>query len=138
MMRWQLRLRGTQYTTVKGNTTVSGVATGTIDNLPMGAYLILIEGGTHVYKPSAVNIVPTYNEETEEWVMDNPKVQVKSSPMPFDKTVNEDNNDGHEKDKSDQGAIGSTVNFALRAVCLSIRRMPLPNSTRSVILCPKG
>lgn len=101
--------------TVKGNTTVSGVATGTIDNLPMGAYLILIEGGTHVYKPSAVNIVPTYNEETEEWVMDNPKVQVKSSPMPFDKTVNEDNNDGHEKDKSDQGAIGSTVNFDLRA-----------------------
>lgn len=47
--------------------------------------------------------------------MDNPKVQVKSSPMPFDKTVNEDNNDGHNKDESDQGAIGSTVNFDLRA-----------------------
>lgn len=101
--------------TAQGNTTVTGDATGTIANLPMGAYLILIEGGTHVYKPSAVNIVPTYNEETKEWVMDNPTVQVKSSPMPFDKTVNEDNNDGHEKDKSDQGAIGSTVNFDLRA-----------------------
>lgn len=98
---------------VKGNTTVIGATTGTIDNLPMGAYLILIEGGTHVYKPSAVNIVPTYNEETKEWVMYNPTVDVKSSPMPFDKTVNEESNEN--KDVSDQGAIGSTVNFDLRA-----------------------
>lgn len=100
---------------VKGNTTVIGATTGTIDNLPMGAYLILIEGGTHVYKPSAVNIVPTYNEETKEWVMDNPTVDVKSSPMPFDKTVNENKKDGHDENVSDQGAIGSTVNFDLRA-----------------------
>lgn len=100
--------------TAQGNTTVTGVATGTIANLPMGAYLILIEGGTRVYKPSAVNIVPKY-EETTGWTMDNPTVEVKSSPMPFDKTVNEDNNDGHNKDESDQGAIGSTVNFDLRA-----------------------
>lgn len=101
--------------TPQGNTTVTGATTGTIANLPMGAYLILIEGGTHVYKPSVVNIVPTYNEETEEWVMNNPTVEVKSSPMPFDKTVNEKVEDGHDENVSDQGAIGSTVNFDLRA-----------------------
>lgn len=101
--------------TPQGNTTVTGAASATINNLPMGAYLILIEGGMRVYKPSAVNIVPTYNEETKEWVMDNPTVDVKSSQMPFDKTVNEDNKDDHDKDVSDQGAIGSTVNFNLRA-----------------------
>lgn len=99
----------------QGDTTVTGTDSATINNLPMGAYLILIEGGTHVYKPSVVNIVPTYNEETKEWVMDNPTVDVKSSPMPFDKTVNEDKKDDHDKDVSDQGAIGSTVNFDLRA-----------------------
>lgn len=100
--------------TAQGNTTVTGAATGTIDNLPMGAYLILIEGGTHVYKPSVVNIVPKY-EETTGWTMDNPTVEVKSSPMPFDKTVNEEVEDGHDENVSDQGAIGSTVNFDLRA-----------------------
>lgn len=99
----------------QGDTTVTGADSATINNLPMGAYLILIEGGTHVYKPSVVNIVPTYNEETEEWVMNNPTVEVKSSPMPFDKTVNEKVKDGHDKNVSDQGAIGSTVNFDLRA-----------------------
>lgn len=97
------------------NTTVTGAASATINNLPMGAYLILIEGGMRVYKPSAVNIVPTYNEEAKEWVMDNPRVQVKSRSMPFDKTVNEDKKDDHDEDISDQGAIGSTVNFDLRA-----------------------
>lgn len=100
--------------TPQGNTTVTGATTGTIANLPMGAYLILIEGGTHVYKPSVVNIVPKY-EETTGWTMDNPTVEVKSSPMPFDKTVNEEVEDGHDENVSDQGAIGSTVNFDLRA-----------------------
>lgn len=101
--------------TAQGDIAVTGIESATIKNLQMGAYLILIEGGTHVYRPSAVNIVPTYNETTMEWTMYNPTVDVKSSPMPFDKTVNEDKNDGHDKDKSDQGAIGSTVNFNLRA-----------------------
>lgn len=105
---------GTISLTAKWNTTVTGAALATINNLPMGAYLILIEGGTHVYKPSAVNIVPTYNEDTKEWTMVNPTVEVKSSPMPFDKTVNEVEDD-HNKNVSDQGAIGSTVNFDLRA-----------------------
>lgn len=100
--------------TPQGNTTVTGAEQVTINNLPMGAYLILIEGDTHVYKPSAVNIVPKY-EETTGWTMYNPTVVVKSSPMPFDKTVNEEVEDGHNENVSDQGAIGSTVNFDLRA-----------------------
>lgn len=99
----------------QGNITVTGIESATIENLPMGAYLILIEGGMRVYKPSAVNIVPKYNEDTKEWTMVNPTVEVKSSPMPFDKTVNEGENDGHDKELSDQDAIGSTVNFDLRA-----------------------
>lgn len=105
---------------IKGGTitlTASGtcIGSGTIDNLPMGGYLILVENGMKVYRPSAVNIVPAYNETTQEWEMSTSALKVKYSDMTMDKTINEDQtNDDHDKDVSDQAGIGETVNFDLR------------------------
>lgn len=105
---------------IKGGTitlTASGTCTGsdTIDNLPMGGYLILVENGMKVYRPSAVNIVPAYNETTQEWEMSTSALKVKYSDMTMDKTVNEDQTDDrHDKDAWDQAEIGETVNFDLR------------------------
>lgn len=80
----------------------------TIENLPMGAYLILVENGLKIYRPSAVNIVPTYNENTELWEMVTSELTVKASEPTIVKTVN------GEK-KLDQGSIGDTVSYTLVA-----------------------
>lgn len=76
---------------------------GTISPLPMGGYLILVENGMKVYRPSAVNIEPVYDEKTGEWTMSTSTLAVKASDMTMDKTVN-----------SDQVEIGEEVNFDLR------------------------
>ncbi len=106
---------------IKGKTvTLSAAGTcsgsGTIAGLPMGGYLILIENGMKVYRPSAVNIVPEYDETEQVWKMTAPTVQIKSSEPSIDKKVNEDvTTDGHDADVSDTGAIGNTVNYDIRA-----------------------
>lgn len=95
----------------------SRTGNGTISDLPMGGYLILVENGMKVYRPSAVNIEPEYsgNENTGEWTMSTSTLAVKYSDMTMDKTINEDQtNDDHDKDVSDQAGIGETVNFDLR------------------------
>lgn len=55
---------------------VTRTGNGTIGSLPMGGYLILIENGMKVYRPSAVNVVPVYSDSAKEWQMNNPTVQV--------------------------------------------------------------
>ncbi len=106
---------------IKGGTvTLSAAGTcsgsGTISDLSMGGYLILIENGMKVYRPSAVNIVPEYDETEQVWKMTAPTVQIKSSEPSIDKKVNEDvTTDGHNADVSDTGAIGNTVNYDIRA-----------------------
>ena len=97
---------------IKGGTvtlTAAGSCTGsgTISNLPMGGYLILIENGMKVYRPSAVNIVPVYDETENTWKMTTPTVEIKSSEPSIDKTVNEA--------ATSTGAIGDTVNYDIRA-----------------------
>lgn len=88
----------------------------TIGSLPMGGYLILIENGMKVYRPSAVNVVPVYSDSAKEWQMSDPTVQVKASEIGITKTINEDvKNDGHNPSVSDNGAIGDKVNYDLRA-----------------------
>lgn len=91
----------------------SCTGSGTISGLEMGGYLILIENGMKVYRPSVVNIVPEHKDGA--WVMTSPSVTVKSSEPGIDKTVNEDNkSDSHNPDVSDSGAMGDTFNFDLR------------------------
>lgn len=101
--------------TAAGSCTADEAGTGVISNLPMGGYLILVENGIKVYRPSAVNIVPEY-DETEGWKMGTSVLIVKASEPTIEKTVNEDNaDDGHDASTSDKGAIGDQVGFDLRA-----------------------
>ena len=109
--------------TAAGSCTGSGNITG----LLMGNYLILIENGMKVYRPSAVNLVPQWNETSKEWEMTSPAtITVKASEPSLDKSINEDIADGHPTGKgdvsttgniigSDNASIGDTINFDLRA-----------------------
>lgn len=109
--------------TAAGSCTGSGNITG----LLMGNYLILIENGMKVYRPSAVNLVPQWNETSKEWEMTSPTpVTVKASEPSLDKSINEGVDDGHPTGKgsvstagniigSDNASIGDTIYFDLRA-----------------------
>ena len=104
----------------------SRVGSGDITDLLMGNYLILIENGMKVYRPSAVNLVPQWNEPSKKWEMTSPAmITVKASEPSLDKSINEDS-DGHPTGKgtvsttdnitgSDNASIGDTINFDLRA-----------------------
>lgn len=99
----------------------------TIDGLAMGNYLVLIEGGMKVYRPSAVNLVPEWKEVdgTSEWVLSDATVELKSSDLTLTKQVY----DGEITTGPDaptpawgetaQVAIDDTVTFKLTA--------PVPN-----------
>lgn len=76
----------------------------TISDLEMGNYLVLIEGGMKVYRPSAVNLVPEWDDGTNEWNMSTPVVKLKASEPALTKTVSDT-----------QVAIGDTVTYTLVA-----------------------
>ena len=81
---------------------------GNIEGLTMGNYLILIENGMKVYRPSAVNLVPTWNTTNSAWEMTTPVVvEVKFSELTIAKTVNDK--------AADNASIGDTVNFKIEA-----------------------
>lgn len=105
----------------------------TIDGLAMGNYLVLIEGGMKVYRPSAVNLVPEWKEVdgTSEWVLSDATVELKSSDLTLTKQVY----DGEITTGPDaptpawgetaQVAIDDTVTFKLTA--------PVPNYPENVL-----
>lgn len=92
--------------TAAGTSTTDDGGAATLSGLTMGNYLILIENGMKVYRPSAVNLVPEWDDENEEWVMTSPAaVTLKSSEPGIDKEVN-----GEEKDET---FIGDTVSYVI-------------------------
>ena len=102
-----IALTATSSQTVQG----SGIqpVSASINNLDMGNYLVLIEGGMKVYRPSAVNLVPEWKKtsespETWEWVLETANVELKSSEPALTKTVSDT-----------QVAIGDTVTYTLVA-----------------------
>ena len=81
----------------------------TISGLEMGNYLVLIEGGMKVYRPSAVNLVPEWKKPSESletwgWVLETANVELKASEPALTKTVSDT-----------QVAIGDTVTYTLVA-----------------------
>lgn len=88
---------------------------GTIEDLSMGNYLILIENGMKVYRPSAVNLVPVWDTETDRWEMSDATVVVKSSELTISKTVNADTGSDSAGKKADNANIGDTVSFEIVA-----------------------
>lgn len=91
--------------------------------LAMGSYLILVEGGTRVYKPVFVTLAPTWNGESKTWELNsvNKNVTVKSSSLGITKTVVDGiytqvtNADQPNGKKYAQVAIGNTVTYILEA-----------------------
>ena len=61
---------------------------GTIDNLALGSYLVLIDSGMNVYRPSVANLVPTWDEGSNAWtVPESASIIVKSSEVPVTKKI---------------------------------------------------
>ena len=78
-----------------------------ITELQMGNYLVLVENGLKVYKPSAVNLVPEWKDG--EWVMSTARVVLKSAEPGITKTA-------ETADENDLTAsIGDTVNYTVTA-----------------------
>lgn len=80
----------------KGDISTQAAKTGTsssdslqLADLDMGAYLILLEGGTKIYEPVFVSIVPTWNEGSSSWELNNlfQSATVKSQALTLTKTV---------------------------------------------------
>lgn len=61
----------------------------TFSGLDMGAYLILLEGGTKIYEPVFVSIVPTWDEKKNTWNLNDLEMYVtaKSQALTLRKTV---------------------------------------------------
>ena len=88
--------------------------TATLSALPMGNYLILIEGGMKIYSPSAVNLVPTWDTNNSQWVLNTATVVPKSSEPTITKTVKAEDTTGDGKE-ADNASIGDVVTFDIVA-----------------------
>lgn len=88
----------------QGTTDDTTVTTVTIEDVTMGGYFVLVSGGSYVYLPATVNVVPTYDKETSSWVLaDSYEDYAKRSKS-------DDNGDGVPDDEGDEdndGAIDS-------------------------------
>ncbi len=115
---------GVEITGLTPAATVTGTDSITLSNLEMGAYLILLEGGTKIYEPVFVSIVPTWDEEKDTWVLKDLEkyVTAKSQALTLRKTVFDNRgqdlvNVDYEDGGSDyaQVKIGDTVTYMLVA-----------------------
>ena len=88
--------------------------TATLSALPMGNYLILIEGGMKIYSPSAVNLVPTWDTNNSQWVLNDATVIPKSSEPTINKTVKAEDTIGVGQE-ADNASIGDLVTFDIVA-----------------------
>lgn len=120
----------------KGDISTQAAKTGTsssdslqLTDLDMGAYLILLEGGTKIYEPVFLSIVPTWNEGSSSWELNNlsQSATVKSQALTLTKTVYDKDNlttplteDEYQAgiagtSKYAQVSIGDTVTYMLVA-----------------------
>ncbi len=90
-------------------TATSSQGAAVLTEMKMGNYLILIENGMKVYRPSAVNLVPEWNETENAWNMSDATVEIKSSEPTITKTVTD------ASKKQDNYNIGDPVNFTIVA-----------------------
>ena len=80
-----------------------------ITGLKMGNYLVLVENGMKVYSPSAVNLVPVWDETDQAWEMSTPaEVDLKSEEVSVTKTA-------ETAGKDLTASIGDTVIYTVTA-----------------------
>lgn len=115
---------GVEITGLTPAATVTGTGSITFSNLEMGAYLILLEGGTKIYEPVFVSIVPTWDEEKDTWVLKDleKNVTAKSQALTLLKTVYDNQGQALEQLDYENGGsacaqvkIGDTVTYMLVA-----------------------
>lgn len=115
---------GVEITGLTPAATVTGTGSITFSELEMGAYLILLEGGTKIYEPVFVSIVPTWDEHDNTWNLNDleKNVTAKSQALTLLKTVYDNQGQALEiVDYEDGGfdyaqvKIGDTVTYMLVA-----------------------
>lgn len=115
---------GVEITGLTPAATVTGTDPITFSGLDMGAYLILLEGGTKIYEPVFVSIVPTWDEHDNTWNLNDleKNVTAKSQALTLLKTVYDNQGQALEiVDYEDGGfdyaqvKIGDTVTYMLVA-----------------------
>ena len=76
----------------------------TLTEVPLGAYLFLVEGGVRIYSPGFASVYPAYDEKTDKWVPSGQSIDVyiKSEEPDIEKSV-----------EDYTYAIGQTVNYTL-------------------------
>ena len=98
---------GTITSTPVTETSANGSAAFT--GMEMGEYLLTAKGGVKIYQPTTVQVVPVYNEETQDWEIGNPVIgtesTMKSSAPGITKDVTEEDDN--------TVAIGDTVGYTL-------------------------
>lgn len=96
--------------TLDGDTATAADGAVDITGLTMGNYLVLVENGMKVYSPSAVNLVPVWNDEMDAWEMSTPaEVTLKYKEVSVTKTA-------ETADDSDiTASIGDRVNYTVTA-----------------------
>lgn len=76
----------------------------TLTDVPLGAYLFLVEGGVRIYSPGFASVYPAYDKEDKKWVPAGQSINVymKSKEPDIEKSV-----------EDYTYAIGQTVNYTL-------------------------
>lgn len=85
--------------------------TGTVEfsEVAMGTYIVIIENGYMVYTPSVVNVVPSFEEDTNQWVLKDQNVIVKATNLGITKTVTD------EQKQVDNYATNETITYTIKA-----------------------
>lgn len=98
-----------------GDVTVAVAATatgnGNIEGLAMGNYLVLIENGMKIYRPSTVNLIPVWDETEEKWAMSTANVVIKSS----DPSVKKEMAIADAATDANDVKVGDTVDYTVTA-----------------------
>ena len=75
----------------------------------MGTYLVIIENGYMVYTPSVVNLVPSYDKEHNQWVLNDQNVVIKATSPNITKTVT------NEEKLVDNYSTIDTITYTIKA-----------------------
>jgi hypothetical protein len=75
----------------------------------MGTYLVIIENGYMVYTPSVVNVIPTFNAETKDWILEDKNVVIKATNPSITKTITD------EEKKVDNFSTIDEITYTIKA-----------------------
>ena len=87
----------------------SGVGNCSLEDLEMGNYLVLIENGMKIYRPSTLNLIPTWDANGEAWTLADGEVVIKASEPSVTKTL--EVNDAAVQ----EAQVGDTVTYTVTA-----------------------